>query len=121
MRAVFPNPNKELMPGMFVRAILEDGVMEKAILVPQQGLARTPQGDAQVMVVGKDDKVEVRKVKTAQAVGNKWLVTDGLQDGDRVIVIGLQKIKPGLVVVPKEANLEAQSIDNQAQPEQKSK
>ncbi|ELX8379403.1 efflux RND transporter periplasmic adaptor subunit [Providencia vermicola] len=121
MRAVFPNPNKELMPGMFVRAILEDGVMEKAILVPQQGLARTPQGDAQVMVVGAENKVEVRKVKAAQAVGNKWLVTDGLKDGDRVIVIGLQKIKPGIVVVPKEANLEAQTIDNQAQPEQKSK
>ncbi|MEX9778765.1 efflux RND transporter periplasmic adaptor subunit [Providencia manganoxydans] len=121
MRAIFPNPNKELMPGMFVRAILEDGVRENAILVPQQGLSRTPQGDSQVMVVGAENKVEVRKVKAAQAVGNKWLVTDGLQDGDRVIVIGLQKIKPGITVVPKEANLETQSIDNQAQPEQKSK
>lgn len=121
MRAQFPNPNKELMPGMFVRAILEDGIVEKAIVIPQQGLSRTPQGDAQVMVVGAENKVEVRKVKTAQAIGNKWLISDGLQAGDRVIVIGLQKIKPGVVVVPKEANLETQSIDNQAKPEEKSK
>ncbi|BBG59753.1 Acriflavine resistance protein A precursor [Providencia rustigianii] len=122
MRAVFPNPNKELMPGMFVRAILEDGVKQDAILVPQQGLARTPQGDAQVMVVGAENKVEVRKVKAGQAIGNKWLVTEGLKDGDRVIVLGLQKIKPGMVVVPKQANLETQSIvDTQAKPEQQSK
>ncbi|ATG16487.1 TPA: efflux RND transporter periplasmic adaptor subunit [Providencia alcalifaciens] len=122
MRAVFPNPNKELMPGMFVRAILEDGVKENAILVPQQGVARTPQGDAQVMVVGAENKVEVRKVKAAQAIGNNWLVTDGVKDGDRVIVIGLQKIKPGMVVVPKQANLETQSIvDTQAKPETASK
>ena len=120
MRAVFPNPNKELLPGMFVRAILEDGVVEKAILVPQQGVSRTPQGTAQVMVVGAEDKIETRDVKAAQAIGNKWLVTDGLQAGDRVVVIGLQKIKPGIVVVPKEANLETQSIDNQAKPEEKS-
>ncbi|QLQ96597.1 efflux RND transporter periplasmic adaptor subunit [Providencia alcalifaciens] len=122
MRAVFPNPNKELMPGMFVRAILEDGVKENAILVPQQGVARTPQGDAQVMVVGAENKVEVRKVKAVQAIGNNWLVTDGVKDGDRVIVIGLQKIKPGMVVVPKQANLETQSIvDTQAKPETASK
>lgn len=121
MRAIFPNPNKELMPGMFVRAILEDGVKQDAILVPQQGLSRTPQGDSQVMVVGADNKVEVKKVTAAQAIGNKWLVTDGLQDGDRVVVIGLQKIKPGIVVVPKEANLETQSIDNQTKTEEKSK
>ncbi len=122
MRAIFPNPNKELMPGMFVRAILEDGVKQDALLVPQQGVTRTSQGDTQVMIVGADNKVEVKKVKAAQAVGNKWLITDGLQDGDRVIVIGLQKIKPGIVVVPKEANLESQSIDNnQAKPEEKSK
>ncbi|GAB1439721.1 efflux RND transporter adaptor subunit AcrA [Providencia sp.] len=121
MRAVFPNPNKELLPGMFVRAILEDGVIDKAILVPQQGLSRTAQGTSQVMVVGAENKVEVRTVKAGQAIGNKWLITDGLQAGDRVIVIGLQKIKPGIVVNPKEANLETQSIDNQAKPEEKSK
>ncbi|HBO22529.1 efflux RND transporter periplasmic adaptor subunit [Providencia sp.] len=121
MRAVFPNPNKELLPGMFVRAILEDGVIEKAILVPQQGVSRTAQGTSQVMVVGAENKIEVRNVKAAQAIGNKWLVTDGLQAGERVVVIGLQKIKPGIVVVPKEANLETQSIDNQAKPEEKSK
>lgn len=121
MRAVFPNPNKELLPGMFVRAVLEDGIIEKAILVPQQGLSRTAQGTSQVMVVNAENKVEVRAVKAGQAIGNKWLITDGLQEGDRIIVIGLQKIKPGIVVNPKEANLETQSIDNQAKPEEKSK
>ncbi|KLN45934.1 multidrug transporter [Providencia rettgeri] len=121
MRAMFPNPNKELLPGMFVRAILEDGVVENAILVPQQGLSRTAQGTSQVMVVGAENKIEVRTVKAGQAVGNKWLIKDGLKAGDRVVVIGLQKIKPGIVVNPKEANLETQSIDNQAKPEEKSK
>ncbi|KLN96007.1 efflux RND transporter periplasmic adaptor subunit [Moellerella wisconsensis] len=120
MRAVFPNPEKELLPGMFVRAILEDGVIENAILVPQQGVTRTPRGQAQVMVVNKDSQVEARQVTASQAIGNQWLITDGLQPGDQVVVIGLQKIKPGAKVVAKEANLETQSIDNQATPEKKS-
>lgn len=120
MRAVFPNPEKELLPGMFVRAILEDGVIENAILVPQQGVTRTPRGQAQVMVVNKDNQVEARQVTASQAIGNQWLITEGLQPGDQVVVIGLQKIKPGAKVVAKEANLETQSIDNQATPEKKS-
>jgi len=95
LRAIFPNPDKTLLPGMFVRAKLEEGVNPNALLVPQQGVTRTPRGDASAMVVGKDDKVEVRQLKTSQAIGDKWLVTDGLQTGDRVIVTGLQKVKPG--------------------------
>jgi len=98
LRAVFPNPDKSLLPGMFVRAELEEGINPTAILVPQQGITRTPRGEASAMIVGKDNKVEVRELTTGAAIGNKWLVTGGLQDGDRVIISGLQKIKPGIQV-----------------------
>ncbi len=98
LRAIFPNPDHTLLPGMFVRARLEEGINPDALLVPQQGVTRTPRGDASVMVVGEGDKVEVRQVTASQAIGDKWLVTDGLKSGDRVIVTGLQKIKPGVQV-----------------------
>ena len=98
LRAVFPNPDKSLLPGMFVRAELEEGINPTAILVPQQGVTRTPRGEASAMIVDKDNKVAVRELTTGAAIGNKWLVTEGLQDGDRVIVSGLQKIKPGIQV-----------------------
>ncbi|HHR0896585.1 TPA: multidrug efflux RND transporter periplasmic adaptor subunit AcrA [Klebsiella pneumoniae] len=102
LRAIFPNPDHTLLPGMFVRARLEEGINPDALLVPQQGVTRTPRGDASVMVVGEGDKVEVRQVTASQAIGDKWLVTDGLKSGDRVIVTGLQKIKPGVQVKAKE-------------------
>ena len=102
LRAIFPNPDHTLLPGMFVRARLEEGVNPDALLVPQQGVTRTPRGDASVMVVGEGDKVEVRQVTASQAIGDKWLVTDGLKSGDRVIVTGLQKIKPGVQVEAQE-------------------
>ncbi|HEY1843457.1 MAG TPA: multidrug efflux RND transporter periplasmic adaptor subunit AcrA [Buttiauxella sp.] len=102
LRAIFPNPDKTLLPGMFVRAKLEEGVNPDALLVPQQGVTRTPRGDASAMVVGKDDKVEVRQLQATQAIGDKWLVTEGLKSGDRVIVTGLQKIKPGVQVKAQE-------------------
>ncbi|EIV7251151.1 MULTISPECIES: multidrug efflux RND transporter periplasmic adaptor subunit AcrA [Klebsiella] len=102
LRAIFPNPDHTLLPGMFVRARLEEGVNPEALLVPQQGVTRTPRGDASVMVVGEGDKVEVRQVTASQAIGDKWLVTDGLKTGDRVIVTGLQKIKPGVQVKAQE-------------------
>lgn len=102
LRAIFPNPDHTLLPGMFVRARLEEGVNPDALLVPQQGVTRTPRGDANVMVVGEGDKVEVRQVTASQAIGDKWLVTDGLKTGDRVIVTGLQKIKPGVQVKAQE-------------------
>lgn len=94
LRASFPNPKGELLPGMYVRAVLEQGVKENAIVVPQQGLTRTPKGDATVMVV-KDGKVEARVVKAEQAMGDKWLVSEGLQAGDQVIVEGVQRARPG--------------------------
>lgn len=95
MRAVFPNPKQTLLPGMFVRAIVEEGVNEKAILVPQQGVTRNPAGNAMVMVVGGEEKVESRVVKVARTIGDNWLVSDGLKAGDRVILEGLQKARPG--------------------------
>lgn len=102
LRAVFPNPDHSLLPGMFVRAKLEEGVNPNAMLVPQQGVTRTPRGDATAMVVGEGGKVEVRNIVASQAIGDKWLVTDGLKSGDRVIIAGLQKVKPGVQVKAQE-------------------
>lgn len=95
LRAIFPNPKQTLLPGMFVRAILEEGVSEQAILVPQRGVTRNPKGDAMVMLVGADEKVEPRTIKVVSTVGDKWLVSDGLKAGDRVILEGLQRARPG--------------------------
>ncbi len=98
LRAIFPNPKQTLLPGMFVRAILEEGVNEQAILVPQRGVTRNPAGDAMVMVVGAEEKVEPRVIKVARTVGDSWLVSDGLKAGDRIILEGIQKARPGTVV-----------------------
>ena len=98
LRAVFPNPKQELLPGMFVRAILVEGVNENAILIPQRGVTRTPAGDAVVMTVGAEDKVEPRPIKVVRTVGDSWLVSGGLKAGDRVILEGLQKARPGTPV-----------------------
>ena len=119
LRAIFPNPDHTLLPGMFVRARLEEGINPDALLVPQQGVTRTPRGDASVMVVGEGDKVEVRQVTASQAIGDKWLVTDGLKSGDRVIVTGLQKIKPGVQVKAQEVvSDDKQQAAGNAQSEQ---
>jgi membrane fusion protein (multidrug efflux system) len=98
LRAVFPNPKQILLPGMFVRAILEEGVNEQAILVPQRGVTRNPAGNAMVMVVGAEEKVEPRMIKVVRTVGDNWLVSEGLKSGDRVILEGLQKARPGTPV-----------------------
>ncbi|EDZ3860588.1 efflux RND transporter periplasmic adaptor subunit [Salmonella enterica] len=98
LRAVFPNPQHSLLPGMFVRARIDEGVQPNAILVPQQGVTRTPRGDAMVMVVNDKSQVEARNVVAAQAIGDKWLISEGLKPGDKVIVSGLQKARPGVKV-----------------------
>ena len=98
LRAVFPNPQHTLLPGMFVRARVDEGVQPNAILVPQQGVTRTPRGDATVMVVNDKSQVEARPVVAVQAIGDKWLISEGLQSGDKVIVSGLQKARPGVQV-----------------------
>ncbi len=99
LRAIVANPERALLPGMFLRARLEQGVTPRAILVPQAALARDPTGVAIVMVVDPEKKVEVRRVRTARANGNDWVVTEGLKSGDQIIVEGLQKISPGTEVV----------------------
>ncbi len=98
LRAVFPNPKQTLLPGMFVRAILEEGVSENAILVPQRGVTRNPKGEAMVMVVGAEEKAEPRLIKVVRTIGDSWLVNDGLKAGDRIILEGLQKARPGTPV-----------------------
>ncbi len=98
LRAVFPNPKQILLPGMFVRAVIEEGVNEHAILVPQRGVTRNPAGEAMVMVVGSGEKAEPRIIKVVRTVGDNWLVSDGLKAGDRVILDGLQKARPGTPV-----------------------
>lgn len=107
IRAIFPNPNEALLPGMFVRARLDEGVRPDALLVPQQGVTRNPRGEATAMVVGADDKVELRTLVANQAIGDKWLVTEGLKAGDRLIVSGLQKIRPGVQVKVQEVTTPA--------------
>lgn len=103
LRAIFPNPKADLLPGMYVRARLTQGVNRDAVLVPHAAVSRTPRGEAQVMVVNGETKVEARSVKTEQSIGDKWVVTEGLAAGDRVIVEGLQKVKPGAPVQAQEA------------------
>lgn len=98
LRAVFPNPAGELYPGLFVRARVEQGVRDNAILIPQQALVRNPDGSAAVWVVGADNHVVPRPVAVGNAVGDKWLVETGLEAGDRVVTAGLQKIRPGAEV-----------------------
>lgn len=100
LRILVPNPERTLLPGMYVRAVLEEGVAEQALLVPQQGVTRTASGDASALVVVAGDKVEKRALKVSRAVGNRWQVTEGLKAGDRVIVEGSLKVKPGDTVKP---------------------
>jgi membrane fusion protein (multidrug efflux system) len=98
LRAVFPNPKQTLLPGMFVRAVVEEGIIDQAILIPQRGVTRNPAGAAVVMVVGAEDKVEPRPIKVVRTVGDSWLVSDGVKPGDRVILEGFQKARPGTPV-----------------------
>ncbi len=98
LRMVFPNPEGVLLPRMFVRAIIREGVKKDAILVPQQAVNRTPKGLPYVLVVGKEGKVERRMLKLGRAIGSRWLVISGLDPGDRVIVEGLQFVRPGMPV-----------------------
>ena len=98
LRMVFPNPDATLLPGMFVRAIVEEGVLEGAILAPQQGVTRDAKGNPTTLVVDRAGKVAARPIVVNRAIGDRWLVTSGLSDGDQVIVDGLQQIRPGASV-----------------------
>lgn len=107
LRAQFPNPNRELLPGLYVRAVLEEGVNERAILVPQAAVARDPKGNPLVMLAGPGDAVEARSIVVDRAIDGDWLVRTGLDEGDRVIVEGLQKARPGVRVNIVNANAPA--------------
>ncbi|HAX8931620.1 TPA: efflux RND transporter periplasmic adaptor subunit [Escherichia coli] len=98
LRAIFPNPQQQLLPGMFVRARVDEGVMENAILAPQQGVTRDAKGNANALVVNKDNKVEQRTLETGETYGDKWLVLNGLHNGDRLIVEGSAKVTSGQTV-----------------------
>ncbi len=100
LRALFPNPKGVLLPGMFVRARLEEAVNRQALLVPQRAVSRDQKGVANVVVVGAGGKAELRRIEVGQAIENAWLVTDGLRAGDQVVVDGLQKVRPGAPVKP---------------------
>lgn len=98
LRAVFPNPNRELLPGMYVRAVIEEGVLAQALLIPQQAVTRNAHGEAQALIVDGQDTLALRTLELAQAVGGDWIVRQGLSAGDRVVVEGLQKARPGMQV-----------------------
>jgi len=100
LRALFPNPKIELFPGLFVRARITEGTVPAAILAPQLGVGRNQRGDATALVVGAESKAELRILKIDRAVGNQWLVSDGLKPGDQLIVQNLQRVRPGSVVKP---------------------
>jgi membrane fusion protein (multidrug efflux system) len=102
LRVVVPNPERRLLPGMYVRARVGSGIRPDAILVPQQAVLRDPRGGTSVMLVGEGDKVEPRSITVSSTVGDAWLVESGLAAGDRVIVEGLQKVRPGAAVAPTE-------------------
>ncbi|MGB2682258.1 MAG: efflux RND transporter periplasmic adaptor subunit [Candidatus Competibacter sp.] len=103
IRMIVPNPKDLLLPGMYVRAVVSTGQRHNALLAPQQGITRDPKGNASALVVNAEEKVEARKVKVSRAVGDKWLVEDGLAAGDRVIVEGVMKVKPDMSVQATEA------------------
>lgn len=111
LRAVFPNPQHGLLPGMFVRAEIAAGAMEDALLVPQRGVARNQRGEPTALVVGADNQVELRTLEVSRTLGANWLVTKGLSAGDHVIVEGLQKTRPGAEVAPVEVETEPTSSD----------
>lgn len=104
LRAIFPNPTQQLLPGMFVRAKIDEGVMNDAILAPQQGITRDAKGMATAFVVNADNKVEQRKLETGDSIGDKWLVLDGLKAGDQLIVEGSGKVVAGQPVKAVEVN-----------------
>lgn len=98
MRIVVPNPGAILLPGMFVRATIEEGVNDQAILIPQQAVSRDPKGNPVALVVDTEGNAQQRRLSTDRALGNQWLVSSGLVEGDRVVVEGVQRVRPGAAV-----------------------
>jgi len=98
LRVVFPNPEGVLLPGMFVRAVVKEGINEHAILIPQQAVSRDPKGNPVTLIVDGEGHVQQRMLTLDRAIGDKWLVSSGLSPGDRVIIEGMQRVRPGASV-----------------------
>jgi membrane fusion protein (multidrug efflux system) len=109
VRAEFPNPDRLLLPGMFVRAVIQEGIAENSFLVPQRAVGRNTKGEATAKFVGADGKVEERVLVTARSVGNNWLVDQGVKDGERVIVEGAQLVRAGQTVTGNEVTIDEAS------------
>jgi membrane fusion protein (multidrug efflux system) len=107
LRMVFPNPEGVLLPGMYVRAVVKEGAHEAALLIPQPAVMRDPKGNPYALVVNGEAKIEPRPLQLDRAVGDQWLVSDGLAVGERIVVEGLQKVRPGMAV--KEVPLKAET------------
>jgi membrane fusion protein (multidrug efflux system) len=124
LRMVFPNPKHILLPGMYVRAILQEGEVDRAILVPQQAISRDAKGNPLALVVDAEEKVQQQMITVDRAIGDKWLIASGLKPGDRVIVEGMQKVRPGasVKIVPVDAGGKDSPDDaKKAQPAAKAK
>ena len=115
VRAVFPNPDKTLLPGLYVRAAIVEGVRPDSILIPMQSVIRDAKGDATVYVIDGENKVAVRKIVANRTVGTNWLVESGLKAGDRVLFEGFQRIRAGATVSPKEADA-SKMLDKTGKP-----
>lgn len=115
LRGEFPNPDNDLLPGMYVRVLVQQGVEKDAITVPQQAVQRNNAGQSQVYVVTADNKVEFRNVTLGRTIGTRWQVTSGLKAGEKVIVEGFQKIGPGAPVEPTDWNPDAKPAAEAAQ------
>ena len=122
LRIVFPNPEHLLLPGMFVRAIVQEGVADRAILVPQQGVTRNPKGEAIAYIVDNTGTVQQRKLVLDRPIGNKWLVSSGLSAGDRLILEGMLNVRPGsaVKVVPFNAQMAGEKAESTSRPQEKS-
>jgi membrane fusion protein (multidrug efflux system) len=105
LRAEFPNADGTLLPGMFVHEQIEEGINDTALMVPQQGITHNQKGDATALIVNADNKAELRVLKTTRTIGDKWMVSEGIKAGDKVIVQGLQSVKPDAAVSGKEISL----------------
>jgi membrane fusion protein (multidrug efflux system) len=116
VRAIIPNPNNVLLPGMFVRARVDEGVDDNALLVPQTGVTHNPQGQATALVVGPDNKVALRTIQATRTFGANWVVDGGLNEGEKVIVSGIQKVQPGALVRVVEAPAAPQNAAAPTQP-----
>jgi membrane fusion protein (multidrug efflux system) len=114
IRALFPNPNGLLLPGMYVRAQLVQGTQTRAMLVPQRAVGRDERGNPTVMVVGPDNKVSPRPLQTSRTAGDNWIVTGGLKPGDRVVVEGGMMLRPGMTVTPTAWHSDATSAPSSA-------